>query len=264
MASRARARHHRRHACHPRRDRRPERSAVAHVRRAPGGRVASQADADRQAHARDGGPEAPEVRGELRALQRRAEEPARGRHRRRSAGARRRDREGCAAREQGRGREACTEARAAARESAAARDPARARAHDVRLRVRTQAHWRGRRREARLHAGRVYGGAPRARQVGVREVPDAHPGAGSRARDRQRNPDRGAARARAGREVRRSPAAVSAGRHLRAGRARDPALDAGAVGGQHGRGAAAPCRGDAPRPHEPHRAACRRDAGLDA
>ena len=62
------------------------------------------------------------------------------------------------------------------------------------------------------------------------QVPDADPGAGAGAGDRQGHTDRRIARAGAGGEVCRSPTAVSAGRDLRARRVGDPALDTGAVG----------------------------------
>ena len=134
----------------------------------------------------------------------------------------------------------------------------------MQLRLCAEAHRRGREREARLHPGRVPGRAPHSRQMGLCAVPDADPGAGAGAGDRQGPAHRGAAGPGAGGEVRRSPAAVSPGRHLRARWPGHTALDAGAVGRCLRRAAAAAGRcaeGDAARASS---AARRRDAGGDA
>ena len=134
----------------------------------------------------------------------------------------------------------------------------------MQLRLRAETHRRGREREARLHPGRVPCRAPHSRQMGLCEVPDADPGAGAGAGDRQGRAHRGAARPGAGGEVRRSPAAVSTGRDLRAGGRCDTALDAGAMGRCLRRAPAAAGRcaeGDAARAFS---AARRRDAGGDA
>ena len=103
-----------------------------------------------------------------------------------------------------------------------------------------EAHRRGRGREAGLRARRVHGRAPHPRQVGLRQVRDAGPGAGGAAHHRQGHPHRRPAGAGAGGQVRWITCRCTGRRRIfaRAGLA-IAALDAGAVGRRVRRAAAA-------------------------
>jgi hypothetical protein len=89
--------------------------------------------------------------------------------------------------------------------------PPRAQSTTCAVRLCAQAHRRGRGREARLRSRRVHRRAPRPRQVGLREVPDADPGASAGPGNRQGNPHGRPPGAGAGGQVRRPPAAVPPG-----------------------------------------------------
>lgn len=115
--------------------------------------------------------------------------------------------------------------------SPAARDGApRARSRLPGVRQQPAPDRRGRGRDAGVRASLVQGDPPRAPAAGVRVLRADRTGARADPPDRPRAAGAGTARARAGEQVRRPPAAVPPGGDLRAPGHRARALDAGRLG----------------------------------